>query len=206
MTMHLFTAGDFHSDMDVKEAVIAEVNGGDYDLCLFTGDYHEPDYYEDLVSRIDAPFLSLTGNWDFGFEPPENGEYRHLYNYQKVQFENYHVVLLGAVYPQDFQEDIHDFFQGTDPAKRIVASHYPPHMLGDLADNGNRAGFPEFRELLLKEDPALWTCGHIHEDFGRFSLMDTVVLNTAVKESGKAWSVDLGPDGVETAEQVTLED
>lgn len=204
--MRIFAAGDFHSDEDVKEAVLDEVNGDDYDLCLFTGDYHDPDYYTDLVERLEVPFLSTTGNWDFNFEPPENGEYPHLYNYQLVQYEDYFVVLLGSVYPEDFQKEVHDFFDGTDPAKRIVASHYPPHMLGDLAANGNRAGFQEFRELLLKEKPALWLAGHIHEDFGESSLRGTTVLNTAAKESGKAWRVDMDEDGVESVEQVVLRD
>ncbi|MFB6076610.1 MAG: hypothetical protein ABEK12_00580, partial [Candidatus Nanohaloarchaea archaeon] len=81
--------------------------------------------------------------------------------------------------------DVQEFFDDVPHEHRIVASHYPPHMLGDQADNGNRAGFPEFRELIMKEHPALWLCGHIHEDFGEFSLMDTTVLNTASVDSGR---------------------
>ncbi|MDY6768481.1 MAG: hypothetical protein SVW02_00010, partial [Candidatus Nanohaloarchaea archaeon] len=118
--------------------------------------------------------------------------------------DGHHFLLLGAVYPDDLLAEAREFFDGVPPQKRVVASHYPPHMLQDLADNGNRAGFPEFRELIMREKPALWTCGHIHEDFGRDSLMDTVVLNAASEESGKGWRVELGEDGVEEAEEVEL--
>ncbi|MDY6769107.1 MAG: hypothetical protein SVW02_03315, partial [Candidatus Nanohaloarchaea archaeon] len=125
--------------------------------------------------------------------------------YQKVEYEDgYKFLLLGAVYPDEFLEEAHEFFQGTPQEKRVVASHYPPHMLQDLADNGNRAGFPEFRELIMREKPALWTCGHIHEDFGKDALMDTVVVNAAAEESGKGWRVEMGEDGVEDAVQVEL--
>ncbi|MDY6770182.1 MAG: metallophosphoesterase family protein [Candidatus Nanohaloarchaea archaeon] len=203
--MNIFTAGDFHGREELKEAVLDEVNGGDYDMFLAIGDYDTPEFYEDMVDRLEVPWLALTGNWDFDFEPPENNEYPYLFNYQKVEYEDgYHFILLGAVYPDDFLEEARAFFDGVPNEKRIVASHYPPHMLCDLADAGNRAGFPEFRELIMREKPALWTCGHIHEAFGKESLMDTVVVNAAAEESGKGWRVELGDDGVEAAAQVEL--
>lgn len=202
--MRILAGGDFHLSDQLKDAFVEEANTGDYDLALLIGDFEEPGYYQDLIDALQVPFLSCTGNWDFGFDPPANEEYTHLYNYQQIQFEDYFVVLLGSVYPDDFQEQVHEFFAGTDPAKRIVASHYPPHMLGDLARTGTRAGFPQFRDLILREQPALWVCGHIHEDFGEFALKETTVLNAAAKESGKSWAVEMGDNGVEAAEAVVL--
>ncbi|MDY6774397.1 MAG: metallophosphoesterase family protein [Candidatus Nanohaloarchaea archaeon] len=203
--MKIFTAGDFHGDEELKDGALEEVNSGDYDMFLIIGDYGSPEFYQDLIDRLQVPWLAITGNWDFDFEPPENNEYQHLYNYQKVEYEEgYRFLLLGSVYPDDFLDEAREFFEGTPNHKRVVVSHYPPHMLGDLADNGNRAGFPEIRELIMREKPALWTCGHIHEDFGRFSLMDTTVLNTSSEESGKGWRVELGEEGVRSAEEVEL--
>lgn len=203
--MKIFTAGDFHDNEEIKQAVVEEVNGSDYDMFLGIGDYDTPEFYQDMIGQLKVPWLAVTGNWDFDFQPPENGEYQHLYNYQKVEYEDgYHFLLLGAVYPDELLEEAHEFFEGVPNEKRVVASHYPPHMLCDLAGNGNRAGFPEFRELIMREKPALWTCGHIHEDFGKASLMGTVVVNASSKESGKGWRVELGDDGVEDAVEVEL--
>ncbi len=203
--MKVFTAGDFHGSEELKDALLDEVNDGGYDMFFAVGDYGSAQYYQDMVDRLQVPWLGITGNWDFDFNPPENGEYPHLYNYQKVEYEEgYKFLLLGAVYPDDLLEEARDFFDGTPNHKRVVASHYPPHMLCDLAANGNRAGFKEFRELIMREKPALWTCGHIHEDFGKASLMDTVVVNASAEESGKGWRIELGDDGVEAAEPVTL--
>lgn len=202
--MHIFTAGDFHENEELKQAVVVEVNDG-YDMFLAIGDYDTPEFYQDLIGQLEVPWLAVTGNWDFDFQPPENGEYQHLYNYQKVKYEEgYHFLLLGAVYPDELLEEAREFFDDVPNEKRIVASHYPPHMLCDLAANGNRAGFPEFRELILREKPAFWTCGHIHEDFGKTSLMGTVVVNASSKESGKGWRVELGEEGVEEVEEVEL--
>lgn len=204
--MRIFAAGDFHKDEELKEAAIDHITSGDYDLFIGLGDYEEPEYYEDLVAPLEIPFVALTGNWDFGFEPPENGEYPNLYNYKEVTFHDYRIVLLGAIYPDDYRHRIEEFFDGVPNEKRIVASHYPPHMLGDLARAGTRAGFPEFRDLIMREKPAIWLCGHIHEDFGEFSLMSTTVLNGAATETGKGWRIEMGDDGVEAVEDVALLD
>lgn len=201
--MRILAVADFHRDPDLREAVIEEVNTGGYDLFLALGDYETAEYYEELVSMVDGvQLLALTGNWDFGFEPPENGAYTRLFNFKKVEFQDHAIVLLGAIYPDDYMEQIHDFFEDVPEENRIIASHYPPHMLGDLARTGTRAGFPEFRELIMREKPAIWCCGHIHEDFGRFSLLRTDVFNCAAAETGKGWSIELGEDGIETADEI----
>lgn len=204
--MRILAAGDFHQEDVLRDRFIEEANSGGYDLAIAIGDYEDPDFYQALPEQVETQFLAVTGNWDFGFEPPDNDEYERLFNYQEVNFDDLKIALLGAVYPDDFMDQIHEFFQGTDNAKRIVASHYPPHMLGDLARTGTRAGFPQFRDLIMREKPTLWLCGHIHEDFGEFSLMDTTVLNAASKESGKGWQIELGDDGVEDVNEVLLDE
>ncbi len=205
--MDLFTVGDFHQNDALKDGCIDHVAAADYDLVLLVGDYEDAGYYEELVAGLDTPFIALTGNWDFGFEPPENEEYEKLYNYIQADLFGYRIVMLGAVYPDNFQEETVSFLREVDQEKRIIASHYPPHMLGDLARTGTRAGFPEFRDLIMQAKPALWTCGHIHEDFGRFSLMQTTVLNASAQESGKGWAVTMDDDGIaETSEVVLVDD
>lgn len=203
--MKVFATGDFHQSEVLREAVIEEANSGEYDLVILTGDYEEADYYKSLTEDLDGPFIALTGNWDFGFEPPENGEYTNLFNYKEVEFGDYRIVLLGSVYPDDFMTRIEEFFKDAPQEKCIVATHYPPHMLGDLTRMGTRAGFTEFREIIMRSKPALWLCGHIHEDYGKFELLKTTVLNCAAKESGKGWSITFADGGVEKTEEVILD-
>ncbi len=202
--MRVLAVADFHREEAIRDAVIEEANSGAYDLFIALGDYEEPEYYESLVDPINIPFVALTGNWDFGFEPPANGEYQNLFNYKEVEFKDYHIVLLGAIYPDNFGEKIESFFDGVPHERRIICSHYPPHMLGDLTRTGTRAGFKEFRSLIMKEKPAAWLCGHIHEDYGQFELLDTTVLNCAACESGNAWAFTLGDTGIEDTENVVL--
>lgn len=202
--MQILAVADFHGDDALREAAIEHANNDGYDLFIGLGDYENETYYKSLVDPLNIPFVSITGNWDFGFEPPKNGEFPNLFNYQEVEFDDYRIVLMGSVYPDDVGKKIEQFFDSVPNEHRIVASHYPPHMLGDLTRTGTRAGFQEFRDIILKHKPALWLCGHIHEDYGKFALMNTIVLNCAAKETGKGWSITMGDDGVEDTEEVVL--
>ncbi len=202
--MKVLAATDFHQNEELVNAVVEEANSGDYDLFLSGGDFESVESFHDVMDRIKIPKLACTGNWDFGFTPPDNDEYDHLFNYMKVDFEGYKIVLIGAVFPDDYIEDIQEWLGDTDSQKLIVVSHYPPHRVGDKALSGNRAGLEGFRELIMKTKPAAWICGHIHEAFGQYNLRKTDVFNTAVADSRKCFAFELGDDGVESAEEVEL--
>lgn len=202
--MKILAASDFHEDQELTEAAIEEANSGDYDLFLNPGDFVSREEYERFEDEVDIPFFACTGNWDFEFEPPENGEYDALFNYMKVELDDLRMAFIGSVFPDDFMEDITDWTDGVAPSNLVMVSHYPPERAGDATVSGNRAGMTGFRKLIMKLKPAIWLCGHIHEAFGHYSLMDTDVFNCAVIESGKCFSIELGDEGVEDWEEVDL--
>lgn len=201
--MRILAASDFHEDDALTEAVIEEANSGDYDIFISPGDFVSREEYERFEDAVEIPFLACTGNWDFEFEPPENDEYEALFNYMKVDMEDVHVGLIGAVFPDDYMDDISDWSEQFD-TPLVLTSHYPPERAGDATVSGNRAGMSGFRKLIMKLKPAVWLCGHIHEAFGHYSVMETDVFNCAVIESGKCFSIELGDDGVKDWEEVEL--
>lgn len=206
--LRILAIGDFHNSAELGDAAIHETKkeGGDkYDLFLALGDYYDREYYQRLVDNIDdnVKTLAITGNRDFNFNPPDNDEYSKLFNYAKVDFEDYKIVLLGTKFPPGFQSDIDRWIGDHDPKKLIFASHVPPRMLRDHTDTGVHPGFPKFKQLILKYKPALWLCGHIHEAYGTEKLLDTRVINASAYDSGKGYSVTL-KDGVESIEPVEL--
>ncbi|MCJ7428926.1 MAG: metallophosphoesterase family protein [Candidatus Nanohaloarchaeota archaeon QJJ-5] len=204
--MRILAAADFHEDENLLEAVIEEANSGSYDVLIAPGDFVTPDDFERVRDETEIPSIACTGNWDFNFEPPGNDEYEDLYNYAQIDFgKDIKIGLIGAVFPDDFVDEMIEWADGIDNRKLLYMSHYPPERLGDATVSGNRAGFAGFRELILKTKPAAWFCGHIHESFGQYHLMKTEVFNCATIESRKAFAVELGDDGVESADEVDLE-
>lgn len=207
MSLKILVTSDFHARDDLKEAAIEEANTGDYDLFINLGDYMDQDFAEDLFDRIEIPAIGCTGNRDMMFDDEFLDSDAPVYNFLEAEVDDeYLIILVGGDFPDDIRDKIGDLIEEHgDPSKVIVGTHYPPKKLGDRVDTGRRVGFDQFRELIIRHKPALWMTGHIHEDFGRFSLMDTDVINAAAEETGKGFSVEMGENGgVESIEEVGL--
>jgi Icc-related predicted phosphoesterase len=207
MTLKMLVTADFHARDDLKEAAIKEANSGDYDLYINLGDYMGEDYAEDLFDRIEIPAIGCTGNRDMFFDDEFLDSEVPVYNFLEAEIDDeYLVILVGGNFPDDISQKITDLIEEHgDPSKVIVGSHYPPKKLGDRINSGRRIGFEQFRELIIKHKPALWMSGHVHEDFGEYSLMGTEVLNAASEETGKGFAVTIGDEGgVENVEEVEL--
>jgi len=80
------------------------------------------------------------------------------------------------------------------PKGEVLVSHSPPHRVLDRCGSGAHAGSSYLRKLVERAEvkPALWLCGHIHEDRGiaRVCFGDeqqpTVVVNAANANPGIA--------------------
>ncbi len=207
MSLRILVTSDFHASEQLKEAAIEEANSGKYDLYLNLGDFMDEEYASDLFDRIEIPGVGCTGNRDmmFGSEFLDGPE--PVYNFLEANVDDeYLVILIGGDFPDNIKEKVSDLIEEHgDPSKVIIGSHYPPKKLGDRIHSGERIGFEQFREMIIKEKPALWASGHVHEDFGEYSLMDTKVLNAAADETGKAYSVTMSDEGgIEEVEEVVL--
>lgn len=208
MSLKILFTSDFHAKRDLLEAAVEEANSGEYDLFVNLGDYMDEEFAEELFERIEIPGLGATGNRDMFMEDEFlDSDEVPVYNFLEANIDDeYLMILVGGDYPDDIKERIHDLMEEHgNPSKTIIGSHYPPHKLRDRIHSGRRIGFEQFRQIIMKEKPTLWVAGHVHEDFGEDSLLDTTVLNAAADETGKAWSVTIGDDGgVETYEEVRL--
>ena len=84
----------------------------------------------------------------------------------------------------------------------ILASHSPPHKIRDTTYHGANAGCIALRnkvERMIAGPPKLWLCGHIHEGRGKeevalgISQRETMIVNAANANSGRASSIEYGP-------------
>lgn len=210
MSLKMLVTSDFHQKDDLKEAAVEEANSGEYDIFINLGDYMSEDYAEELFSEVEIPAIGATGNRDMMFSNDFlDSDEVPVYNFLEAEIDDeYLVILIGGDFPDNIRERVSDLIdEHGDSKKVIVGSHYPPHKVGDRIHSGRRIGFEQFRELIMKEKPAIWMNGHVHEDFGERELLGVPVLNAAGEETGKAYSVTIGDDGgVEEIEEVTLVD
>lgn len=203
----MLVTSDYHQKDDLLEATVKEIENGDYDIYVNLGDYMSEDYAEELFNRVSIPALGCTGNRDMMFSNEFLDGEVPVYNFVEADIdEEYLLILIGGDFPDDIKQKVTDLVEEHgDSSKVIIGSHYPPHKIGDRIHSGRRIGFEQFRELIIKEKPALWMNGHVHEDFGERELLGVPVLNAAAEETGKAFSVTIGDEGgVESIEIVDL--
>lgn len=208
MSLKILVTSDFHQKEGLKEAAIEHANSGEYDLFVNLGDYMSEEYAKDLFDRIEIPAIGCTGNRDMMFSNEFlDGDEVPVYNFVEADIdEEYLLILIGGDFPDDIKQKVADLIEKHgDPSKVVIGSHYPPHKIGDRIHSGRRIGFEQFRELIIKEKPAIWMNGHVHEDFGENELLGVPVLNAAADETGKAYSVEIGDDGgAEKIESIDL--
>lgn len=207
MTLKILFTSDFHADEDLKRGAIQAANSGEYDLFVNLGDYTDEEYTRDLFKEIDIPALGTTGNRDARFSEHIIESEVPVYGFLEADIDDqYLMILIGGDFPEDIKQQVENIMDDHgDSTKVIVGSHYPPKKLGDRVHSGDRVGFEQFREIIMKHKPALWASGHIHEDFGRDSLFETEFVNAASEESGKGFSVTFSDEGgVESIDEVTL--
>lgn len=197
MSLKILVTSDFHAREDLKNAAIEEANSGDYDLFINLGDYMDEDYAEELFEQIEIPSIGGTGNRDMMFENEFLDGPVPVYNFLEAEVDDeYLVILIGGDFPDDVKEQVADLIEDHgDSSKVIIGSHYPPKKVGDKIHSGKRIGFDQFREMIIKEKPAIWMNGHVHEDFGKRELLGVPVINAAADDTGKAFSVTIGDEG-----------
>lgn len=207
MSLKILVTSDFHAREDLKNAAVKEANSGEYDLFINLGDYMDQDYARELFEQVEIPGIGGTGNRDMMFSNEFLDGPVPVYNFLEAEVdEEYLVILIGGDFPDDVKQQVSELIEDHgDSSKVIIGSHYPPKKVGDKIHSGKRIGFDQFRELIIKEKPAIWMNGHVHEDFGERELLGVPVLNAAADETGKAFSVIIGDEGgVEEIEEVEL--
>lgn len=208
MSLKMLVTSDFHQSAELRDAAIELANSGEYDLFINLGDYMSEDYARELFDSIEIPAVGCTGNRDMMFSNDFlDSDEVPVYNFLEADIDDeYLLILIGGDFPDDVKEKVKNLIEEHGDSKKvIVGSHYPPHRIGDKIHSGRRIGFEQFRELIIKEKPAIWMNGHVHEDFGERELLGVPVLNAAADETGKAYSVTIGDEGgVEEIKEIDL--
>lgn len=208
MSLKILVTADFHQKENLKEAAVKEANSDEYDMFINLGDYMSEDYAEDLFDSIEIPAIGATGNRDMMFSNDFlDSDEVPVYNFLEAEIDDeYLVILIGGDFPDNIKQRVSDLIEEHgDNKKVIIGSHYPPHKVGDRVHSGKRVGFEQFREMIIKEKPAIWMNGHIHEDFGERKLFGVPVLNAAAEETGKAYAVTIADEGgVKEIEEIDL--
>lgn len=207
VSLTILLTSDFHGRPELLESAVEEASKSDYDIFVNLGDYTDQEYAQKLFEQVEIPAIGCTGNRDMFFEDEFLDSEVPVYNFLDADVdEDYKIILAGGDFPDDVGDQISSIIQDHgDPSKVVVGTHFPPKKANDRIKGGRRIGFDKFREILMREKPAVWASGHVHEDFGKTSVMGTTCLNASSEATGKAYKIVLADEGgVKNLEEVTL--
>jgi Icc-related predicted phosphoesterase len=196
--MRLIATSDTHFKVDISTIPDGDVfvHAGD----LMTTGYQK-EWEEQLEWLAQLPHKKkyyIPGNHDFhlvNYSGPALQDLRRVgvwciglpgnTNYDSVTLEN-GMTMLGLPYVKNLprwcfnvDEDYMKQYLENKPKCDIVVSHSPIYKCLD-GDGTFHAGFKAYRNYLLKHDPLIWICGHIHEAYGYERFQNTHVYNVAM--------------------------
>lgn len=200
--MKIWCTSDIHGRFKELQKIIDFINSRyDIDVVIFAGDIAKDyrwsnilelaeqqmgdyEYFKYMIMKIlNKRVYYIRGNHDV-FTPDED-DMNFLPNAYKAGIET-RFVPLERMYIQFYQIDrecteleLGTYLENIDMRGKYVVAHQPIFGILDEGYSGHNFGSLAIRKKIITDEPKLFICGHVHEDFGTKRLNKTTVINCA---------------------------
>ncbi|MCB2292854.1 metallophosphoesterase [Clostridium algoriphilum] len=205
--MKIFCTSDIHGRYNNLRKTIDFINSREnIDVAVFCGDIsasheystvmelvkiQEEDYlcFKTMISEIkNKKVLYILGNHDLFLVDKDDMNY--LPNAISANIENTFIpfeILDIQLYGSNREGNELDIKKALDEIcninkEKIIVAHQPPYMCLDKGTNGHYYGSSSIKNMIFDKGPAIFLCGHVHEDYGVKKLGNTLVVNCACEE------------------------
>ncbi|WP_192845051.1 metallophosphoesterase family protein [Clostridium ljungdahlii] len=200
--MKIFCTSDIHGRFGYLQKIIDFVNSRyDIDVVIFAGDIvkdykwsnllelaqHQMNDYKRFKSMImkisNRRVYYIRGNHDV-FTPDE-GDMNFLPNAYKAGIETYFIPFekMSIQFYQIDREctelELGVYLKDIVMGGKYVVAHQPIFGILDEGYSGHNFGSLAIRKKIVADEPRLFICGHVHENFGIKKLNKTTVINCA---------------------------
>ena len=195
--MKIFATSDIHGNKQIVSNLVTAYENSDADLLLICGDIggkshrtltieefgikqrEDYDYLTSELRQCTKPFYCLLGNDDW-FDVDDD------YCLSTGQTVGSIVAFDWVNFtPFNTNREANENKMGYELGKlnitteTLVMAHCPPYMAQDKILSGKHVGSKSVKKYIESNQPKIWLCGHIHEDFGISKLGNTLVVNCA---------------------------
>ncbi len=199
--MKLLLFSDLHANQDtalrlVERATTVDALIGAGDLAIFR---RKLDVCIDILRKVRLPVILVAGNHETADElraACRGWSSVYILHGTKVTLANLTFFGIGGGIPvtpfgawsHDFSEDQAAELLKDCPSHCVLVSHSPPYGVVDTAFAGKHLGSTAVRDAVLRAQPRLVVCGHIHESGGQTGILSsTPVINAGPQ--GVEWSI-----------------
>lgn len=179
--MKILLFGDLHLDLDCLKEV--EIKANDAEIILSVGDFSI--FGEGLrevlkiINSFEKPTYIIHGNHESSAEIKQAIKGLKNIKYIHRKIVKYEDIKIGGYGGDGFSlEDFEfeKFFKNKNPD--IIITHGPPARTKLDSLHEEHVGNESYRTIIEKNQPKLYVCGHIHENFSVVdSLKKTIIIN-----------------------------
>jgi hypothetical protein len=194
--MRLYAVADVHARAARLDRLGEAVARLGPDAVVIAGDvtaYLDPDPVIARLARLPVPVLVVRGNSDLPVVArllDHHARTTHLH-LRAVEVGGVRVVGVSGTLPVPFATRLGlgeaAVLRRLEPLvdrETVLVAHPPPRGTLDEAFGRFHAGSAALRDLVLRREPAVLLCGHIHERRGIAQLGRTLVVNCSVGRGG----------------------
>jgi len=169
---------DLHEDMKTLAKLVARAQKDDIDVVLTAGDYTTFENHNDKIlkefEKIGKPVVMIPGN----HESPSTiaaaeKKYKNIINIHKTTWEFEGITFMGfgtggfAKTDAEFRQVAKKWKKDITSKKTVLVTHGPPHNTKLDSLNGEFVGNQDYTSFVKDFQPALYICGHLHENAGK---------------------------------------
>lgn len=201
--MLIYAVADIHGRQKKMDRIRENLMKIRPQVLLAAGDltgWKSPERTISWLNDLALPVLVVRGNADRGwnnalFAPYPNVEELHV---REKNIDGFQFVGVGGTIPIPFHSRLAfkeklllQKLELMVDNNTVLIAHPPPWGYLDQAFGRFHAGSKGLRNLILKKNPALVFCGHIHERPGTLLVQQTMVVNCSVGRRGRGAVIEL---------------
>jgi len=202
--MKIFATSDIHGNKTIVSSLVEAYSASDADILLICGDVGGKRHgaqtlgkcrqlqlkdYTFLVSQLQScgkPFHCVLGNDDW-FEVSDS---YCLTTGQRINnivaFDYINLTPFNTNREANEKKISYELEKLQLINESIIIAHCPPYEAQDKITQGDNVGSKSIRKCIESQQPRIWFCGHIHEDFGVTKIGQTLVVNCASDHASDA--------------------
>lgn len=190
--MRIYAAADVHGRKKRLRLISEKVKTLTPDVLVLAGDittYLVPEPDVNQLKALSVPTVFVRGNWD-------SKKAEKLFGNSALHLSTTHIngvsfIGVGGAISIPFysrialnETPIFRYIESQLNNESILVVHPPPRRVLDTVGGGFHAGCSGLYDLIIRSQPKLVICGHIHECPGTALIGDTTIVNCSMGKSG----------------------
>ncbi|MBF0119319.1 MAG: metallophosphoesterase family protein [Desulfobacterales bacterium] len=204
--MRIYAVADIHSNKDKIELIKDTIRQFQPDVLVIAGDitnHFNPEPLIEQISRLPIHILAICGNTDSNKVEKLLTKYSNLFSLHlnKKIVNSIDFVGLNGTIPIPFyskicfgEEQMLNKIEHLITKDTVLVVHPPPRNILDEAFGIFHAGSKNLYDMVLKLEPKILICGHIHEQTGTAILGKTHVVNCSIGRKGAGAIIEYEKD------------